>query len=599
MINRLHDRCNPDGRGSDALQACVIGAGFGPGCPAMLVFYPTSAAMIDAIELAVFSSRLSAVCDEMGAVLRQSAFSPNIRDRLDFSCAIFDADGELCAQAAHIPVHLGSMAFAMRDIVSAWSWREGDMVVLNDPFMGGTHLPDVTVIAPFFIEAVLVAFVVNRAHHASIGGSSPGSMPIATRLEDEGVIMPPTLLVRQGVMQVDVMETLAGCGDGSLPDQARALFIAAERAFDAPLAGDVGAMTAAETPSGSRSKAANPALGDFAAQVSANRAGLERLGELLCDWGAPGFRARLDALDAYAERLAREALRTIPAGRYCFTDHLDDDGQGQRDIPISVAVEVAGDSGNVTVDFDGTAAQVAGNVNCPLSVAAAAVFYVFRCLMPVQTPACAGTFRPLRLRAASGLLVNAQRPAAVAAGNVETSSRIVDAVLGALSKALPEQIPAASQGSMNNFAMGAFTASGRWDYYETIGGGMGAHARGNGQSAVQTHMTNTLNTPVEVLESHFPVRVRRYEVRRGSGGRGRHAGGDGLVRAYEFLAPAQFTLLTERRERAPWGLAGGEPGAPGINTLNGERLPGKCSREVAAGDILGIATPGGGGFGNE
>lgn len=516
--------------------------------------------MIDAIDLAIFSSRLSAVCDEMGAVLRQSSFSPNIRDRLDFSCAIFDAAGELCAQAAHIPVHLGSMAFAMRDIVSAWPWQADDMVVLNDPFLGGTHLPDVTVIAPLFVAGRLVAFVVNRAHHASIGGSTPGSMPIATCLDDEGVVMPPTLLVRQGNMQVDVMARLAGRTDASACAQA------------------------------------DPALGDFAAQVSANRAGLERLEPLVREWEPQGFRRRLDALDAYAERLAREALRAIPAGRYCFGDVLDDDGQGQVDIPVRVAVEVGADGG-VTVDFAGTAGQVSGNVNCPLSVAAAAVFYVFRCLMPPQTPACAGAFRPLRLRAEPGLLVNAQRPAAVAAGNVETSSRIVDAVLGALSQALPERIPAASQGSMNNFAMGAFTPSGRWDYYETIGGGMGAHGGGQGLSAVQTHMTNTLNTPVEVLESHFPVRVRRYEVRRGSGGRGRHAGGDGLVREYEFLAPAQFTLLTERRTQVPWGLAGGEAGAPGVNTLNGGTLPGKCSREVVAGDILGIATPGGGGFG--
>jgi N-methylhydantoinase B len=518
--------------------------------------------MIDAIDLAVFSSRLAAICDEMGAVLRQSAFSPNIRDRLDFSCAIFDAQGSLCAQAAHIPVHLGSMAFAMQDIVAAWAWRSGDMVVLNDPFLGGTHLPDVTVIAPLFVAGEVVAFLVNRAHHASIGGSSPGSMPIATRLEDEGVVMPPTLLVNQSVMQVGVMARLAGREEAAA------------------------------------GVAADPALGDFAAQVSANRAGLERLSALVSALGAGGFRQRLDALDAYAERLAREALRAIPAGRYCFGDVLDDDGQGQHDIPIRVAVEVDAARGDVTVDFTGTAAQVAGNVNCPLSVAAAAVFYVFRCLMPAQTPACAGAFRPLHLRADDGSLVNAQRPAAVAAGNVETSSRIVDAVLGALAQALPARIPAASQGSMNNFAMGAVTASGRWDYYETMGGGMGAHAGGNGLSAVQTHMTNTLNTPAEVLESHFPVRVRRYAVRRGSGGSGRFRGGDGLVRAYEFLVPAQFTLLTERRTRSPWGAAGGGDGAPGVNTLNSEVLPGKCSRAVEAGDVLEIATPGGGGFGS-
>lgn len=509
---------------------------------------------MDAIELSLFASRIEAVCEEMGAVLKRSAFSPNIRDRLDFSCAVFDAAGDLCAQAAHIPVHLGSMAFAMRGIVGRLAWAPGDMVVVNDPYLGGTHLPDVTVIAPLFLDGELLGFVANRAHHANIGAAAPGSMPLSSSLDEEGLVLPPTHLVRGGRL---------------------------DEALLARIVAATGNATAVR--------------GDFAAQVSANRAGLARLGELVHGLGGEAYRAALAALNAYAERLARSALAAIPDGDYRFTDYLDDDGQGNLDLPIAVTVRARG--GAVEVDFTGTAAQTAGNVNCPLSVAAAGVYYVFRCLMPAQTPACAGAFRPVRLSAPEGSLLNARRPAAVAAGNVETSTRVVDAVCGALVQALPQRIPAASHGSMNNLAMGSRAAERSWDYYETMGGGMGAGARGGGLSAVQTHMTNTLNTPIEVVEMAFPLRVERYAVRRGSGGAGRHAGGDGLVREFCFLAPARVTLLTERRRRAPWGLAGGAAGACGENRLNGEPLPGKVCREVAAGDRLTVATPGGGGWG--
>jgi N-methylhydantoinase B len=489
----------------------------------------------------------------MGAVLRNAAFSPNIRDRLDFSCAVFDAEGGLCAQAAHIPVHLGSMAYAMQGIVSGIEWRPGDMVVLNDPFLGGTHLPDVTLIAPLFTEQRLTAFVVNRAHHADIGARSPGSMPVSSHLDQEGRLIPPGLLLRRGE-----------------PD----------RAF-------VRQLTDANR---------NPrdSAGDFAAQISANRSGLERLGQLVDAWGRAGFVQGFAALNDYAERLARSALQRIPDGEYTFCDCMDDDGQGARDIPIRVRLRVR--QGEVEVDFSGTAAQVAGNINCPLSVAAAAVFYVFRCLMPPQTPACAGTFRPIRLQAPAGCLLNARRPAAVAAGNVETSTRVVDVVLGALAAVLPREIPAASHGSMNNLAMGS-DGDPPWDYYETIGGGMGGHAEGTGLSGVQTHMTNTLNTPIEVVESRFPLRIRRYAIRRGSGGAGRYAGGDGLIREFEFLAPAQVSLLTERRTRQPWGIAGGEPGRSGRNLLDEAELPGKVSLAVQPGQRLVIETPGGGGWG--
>lgn len=508
------------------------------------------------VELSIFGSRLEAVCDEMGAVLRNAAFSPNIRDRLDFSCAVFDAEGELCAQAAHIPVHLGSMAFAMRGIVSRLEWREGDMVILNDPFLGGTHLPDVTVIAPVLVGGERIAFVVNRAHHADIGAESPGSMPVSSSLNEEGRVIEPVHLVREGVLDRGLLDEVAA---------------------------------------GTRSP--EECYGDFSAQLSANRAGVRRLLALVQGWGLGAYRRGLAALNDYAERLALDALSAIPDGAYLFSDVMDDDGQGTLDVPIRVRVSLS--QGRVQVDFSGTSPQVPGNINCPLSVAAAAVYYVFRCLMPPQTPACAGAFRPLSLSAPEGCLLNGRRPAGVAAGNVETSTRVVDVVMGALAQAVPELIPAASHGSMNNLAMGADGPGPRWDYYETLGGGMGAGRAGGGLSGVQTHMTNTRNTPIEVLESRFPLRVVRYGLRRGSGGAGRRRGGDGLLRELEFLSPARVSLLTERRRHAPWGAQGGGPGLAGCNLLNGVELPPKTEIQVNAGDRLRIETAGGGGWGNE
>lgn len=513
--------------------------------------------VMNVIELSLFSSRIEAVCEEMGAVLRRTAFSPNIKDRLDFSCAVFDAAGELCAQAAHIPVHLGSMAYAMRDIVGGISWGEGDMVVVNDPFLGGTHLPDVTLIAPIFVDEDLLGFVANRAHHADIGGNIPGSMPISKSLEEEGVIIPPSHLIRGGELDQTLLDSIVGTTGN-----------------------------------------AHELEGDFAAQISANRSGAARLAELVGGMGVDSYREALVELNDYAERLARSALAMIPDGKYAFTDYLDDDGLGNSDLVISATVIVAHDA--IAVDFTGTAPQTAGNVNCPLSVAAAGVYYLFRCLMPDNTPACAGAFRAITISAPEGSLLNAQRPAAVAAGNVETSTRVVDVIAGALAQAIPDAIPAASHGSMNNLAMGSRGGKrGKWDYYETMGGGMGAGATGGGLSALQTHMTNTLNTPIEVLEMNYPLRLRRYAVRRGSGGEGARHGGDGLVREFEFLDAAEVTLLTERRSHAPWGVSGGEAGASGENELNGEPLPGKAMVSVKAGDRLSIATPGGGGWGEK
>lgn len=511
---------------------------------------------MNSVELSIFASRIEAVCDEMGAVLKHAAFSPNIKDRLDYSCAVFDAEGELCAQAAHIPVHLGSMAYAMRDIVERIDWQDGDMVVMNDPFLGGTHLPDVTVIAPVFVDGELVGYVANRAHHADIGSHTPGSMPISRSLDEEGIVIAPSHLYRAGRRDEGLLREILGA-------------------------------------------TRNPQIGegDFSAQISANRTGIQRLQSLVTGLGTQNYRQALTALNDYGERLARHALGIIPAGEYRFQDFMDDDGLGHTRLPIRLRLRV--DETGVEADFTGTAPQTPGNINCPLSVAAAAVYYVFRCLMPSQTPACAGSFRAIRLSAPVGCLLNAQRPAAVAAGNVETSTRVVDVVMGALAQAIPDLIPAASHGSMNNLAMGGRWGNRLWDYYETMGGGMGGGPRYPGLAGVQTHMTNTRNTPVEVLESHYPLRVREYALREGSGGNGRHAGGDGLCREIEFLAPTTLTLLSERRSLAPWGLQGGADGQPGRNSLNGQPLAGKLSREVGPGDILRVETPGGGGWGVE
>jgi N-methylhydantoinase B len=335
--------------------------------------------------------------------------------------------------------------------------------------------------------------------------------------------------------------------------------------------------------------------GDFSAQVSANRTGVRRVQALAGGLGVATYLQGLAEINAYGERMAQTAISQLPDGDYRFTDLMDDDGQGNRDVRLAVCIGIRGH--HVDVDFSGTASQVNGNINCPLSVAAAAVFYVFRCLMDERTPACGGTFRGITITAPEGCLVNARPPAAVAAGNVETSSRIVDLVLGALAAAVPDRVAAASQGSMNNLAMGARSEAGAWDYYETLGGGMGAGRHGGGLSALQTHMTNTLNTPIEVLEATYPLRIARYAIRRGSGGAGQRAGGDGLIREYRFLAAAQVTLLTERRRHRPWGIQGGLPGRAGENRLNGVRLPAKVAFAVNAGDRLEIHTPGGGGFG--
>ncbi|MCN4144328.1 MAG: hydantoinase B/oxoprolinase family protein [Thiohalomonas sp.] len=524
------------------------------------------------IELSIFVSRIESICEEMGAVLRRSAFSPNIKDRLDYSCAVFDGTGELCAQAAHIPVHLGSMAYAMADIVKTQSWHHGDMLVLNNPYLGGTHLPDVTMIAPVFSndnkqnDDKPIVFVVNRAHHADIGADTPGSMPMSHSLHEEGLIISPAFIMRN------------------------------ERVDDSILANITSNMSRPDSEKG-----------DFLAQISANQTGVIRLNELIKQLNGKHFVSALVHLNDYGERIARSALAKVPNGTYCFQDFMDDDGAGQTDIKIKVAIHI--NEQGIKVDFTGTEQQVKGNINCPLSVAAAAVYYVFRCLMPAQTPACAGTFRMIELQAPEGCLLNAKYPAAVAAGNVETSTRVVDVLLGALAQLmlktdeknnnlLPGKIPSASYGTMNNVAMGSREINNQWDYYETIGGGHGASQAYPGLSGAQAHMTNTLNTPIESLEHHYPLRVTRYCLREASGGQGLNAGGMGLIREVEFLQATQITLLTERRHYSPWGLAGGQDGKVGENSLDGELLAGKIFFTAQAGQKLTIKTPGGGGWGN-
>ena len=511
---------------------------------------------MNAVELSLLAHRLNAVCDEMGAQLRRSALSPNIKDREDFSCALFDAAGELVAQAAHIPVHLGSMTWAMREVAAMLDWRPGDVAVFNDPFLGGTHLPDITVVAPAFADGRLLGFSAARAHHADVGGVSPGSMGLQTRLEDEGVVLPPAHWFRAGREQPETLR---------------------------PLLERVGAPA--------------ERLGDLAAQRAAAATGVARLLELQ---GETDIRAGMAELLDASEAWGRRAVADIPDGVWRFEDALEDDGLGHGPLPIRVAIAVRGEEAEV--DFEGSAPQSPGPVNCPLSVTAAAVFYVFRCLMPAHAPQTAGIFRPVRIRAPEGSLVNARPGAAVAAGNVETSQRIVDAVLGALARAMPERIPAAAQGTMNNVLFSGEAGGARWTYYETLGGGMGAHAGGPGLSAVQCHMTNTRNTSIEVLEMHYPLRVRRYAIRGGSGGCGARGGGDGLVREWEALADCRVSLLTERRASRPWGLEGGEDGAAGRNRLKAgaewRELPAKGEWDMRAGDVLRVETPGGGGHGD-
>lgn len=498
---------------------------------------------LDPITLSVLRSALAGIADEMGTVLVRSAYSSNIKERRDCSAALFDAAGRLVAQAEHIPVHLGAMPESVAAVMARGP-RPDDVWVLNDPYAGGTHLPDITMVSPVAVDGEIVGYAVTRAHHSDVGGMAPGSMPADSQeLWQEGLVIPAVRLTD------DVLDLV--CANSRTPRLRR---------------------------------------GDFRAQAAANLLGARRVAELAARRGLSLVLQGFSDVLAYAERRSREALRALPDGRYEARTELEGDGVVDVDIPIVVAVTVEGDE--MHVDFTGTAAAVAGNVNCPLAVTRSACYFALRVLLPEDVPANAGTYVPLRITAPEGSLVNARPPHAVVAGNVETSQRIADAVLAALSSVA--DVPAAGQGTMNNLVIGGAG----WTYYETIAGGQGASARGDGPSGVHVGMTNTLNTPVEALELEYPMRVERYELVDGSGGAGAHRGGDGVVRAVRVLEEASVSLLTDRRRHPPPGAAGGAPGALGRNLLNEEELAPKVRRQLAAGDIVTVVTPGGGGWGS-
>ena len=527
----------------------------------------------DPIKLELYKNMLTSVAEEMGVTLRRTAFSPNIKERLDFSCAVFDDTGKMVAQAAHIPVHLGSMPLSVLAAIAHTEMVPGDMIALNDPYRGGTHLPDITLVAPVFGAFSQsgsdekekqgkhrpVFFVANRAHHADVGGMSPGSMPIATSVIQEGIRIPPVKLVRGGALNTDLWELI---------------------------------LANVRTPEERR--------GDIEAQVAANRVGERRLQEMVTKYGTTEIAAYMEELRGYASRMVRARLREIPDGRYVYTDVLDNDGITDEPIEIRVAIEIKGDT--AVVDFTGTAPQVRGSVNAIYAITLSAVFYTFRCLAGADVPANAGCLEPIQVIAPEGSVVNATFPAAVAGGNVETSQRIVDVLLGALSQACPDEIPAASSGTMNNLTIGGYDPSRgkEFTYYETIAGGMGARPNGDGIDAIHTHMTNTMNTPIEAIETNYPMQVVEYAIRRGTGGKGKFRGGAGVVRALRILTEAEATILSERRTRGPYGLQGGEQGKPGRNVLiSGKKehqLAGKASVSMEEGDVIRIETPGGGGF---
>jgi N-methylhydantoinase B len=487
------------------------------------------------IELQVLGAALRSIADEMGAALIRSAFSANIKERRDCSTALFDARGRMVAQAEHIPVHLGAMPDAVA-AVRAHDPGPDDVWILNDPFAGGTHLPDITL-----VTRTRVGFAVTRAHHADVGAAEPGSLPAESgRLEEEGVVIPPTRL------DDDVLDEL---------------------------------VTRMRNPDERR--------GDLRAQLAAHGLASRRIDELCERGGRERVEAAMEELYAYSERLVRTAVAHLPDGRFEAADVLEPAAGGE--LEIRAAVTVAGDE--LEIDFAGTAQQHEGNLNCPLAVTRSACYFVVRCLTDPDVPASGGAFAPVRVRAAEGSLVNARPPAAVAAGNVETSSRIVDVVFAAFAHALP--VPAQGQGTMNNLTLG----NDRFTYYETVGGGQGACPEADGPSGVHVAMSNTLSTPAEALELAYPLRVERHELRLGSGGGGEHRGGDGVVRELRVLEDCRLSLVGERRRRAPEGVAGGGPGLPGRSLLNGAELPAKATRPLHAGDLVRVETPGGGGFG--
>lgn len=516
------------------------------------------------IDVSIFQSAMHSIAEEMGAALRRTSCSPNIKERRDYSCAVFDSAGQVIAMGDHMPVHLGSMPMSVKAAVDALSLERGDIAILNDPYRGGTHLPDITMVMPVFgEEGKPVFYTATRAHHADVGGRYPGSMGLCTEIYQEGLRIPPVLIVRGGAIDSSVFEIL---------------------------------LHNVRTPVERE--------GDLAAQIGACRVGELRLSELIRKYSPSMIQRLSQELFDYSERLTRAELSRMPAGEFEAEDFLDDDGSGSDPIEIRVKLTINPIAATAEVDFSGSHTQIESSLNAVLAITYSAVYYVFRCLLPTYAPATAGLMRPITLIAPEGTIVNARTPAPVAGGNVETSQRIVDVLLRALADVVPDRIPAASCGTMSNLTIGGLDP--RYDrpfaYYETTAGGMGARPDRDGVSGVHTHMTNSLNTPIEALEYAYPFQVLRYGYRVGSGGKGRFSGGDGLVRELEMLTDAQVTLLADRQKTGPYGLHGGADGRPGrISILHeGEtrKLPGKCSVRVAKGDVVRVETPGGGGWGS-
>jgi N-methylhydantoinase B len=540
----------------------------------------------DPIELEIFKNFFHSIAEEMGAALRRTAFSPNIKERRDYSCAVFDRAGEVIAMGDHMPVHLGSMPMSVRAAIAACDMRPGDVVMLNDPFRGGTHLPDITLVAPVYAESHPRPrsgeaanhpdfYVASRAHHSDVGGTYPGSMGLCREIYQEGLRIPPVRLMREGEMDRDVMALLLN-----------------------------------------NVRTAEEREGDLGAQIAACHTGAQRLREVCRRYGIIRVTRAGRGLMEYSEKFMRAFLHQVPPGKYRAEDFLDNDGIRDEPVKIAVTVNVWGRVRHsvpprlvprqpvVTVDFTGSDRQVEGSVNAVEAITYSACFYVFRCLLADDVPATAGLMRPIQMIAPEGTIVNARPPAAVAGGNVETSQRIVDVLLRALAQAVPDRIPAAASGTMNNLTIGGIDPrTGQpFAYYETIAGGMGARPTQPGVSGVHTHMTNSLNTPAEALEYAYPLRVRRYSLRPGSGGGGKHRGGDGIIREIEVLTDCEVTLLADRRTRPPWGLAGGKAGAAGrasVTRRDGsvEEMPGKFSTRLQTGDRIRIESPGGGGWG--
>jgi N-methylhydantoinase B len=515
------------------------------------------------VLLEVFKNRFISIADEMGVTLNRTAFSPNIKEMRDFSCAIFSENGEMISQAAHIPVHLGSMPLSVKSAIEKVEFNRGDMVILNDPFKGGTHIPDVTIIAPVFANNIYKPqfYVANRAHHADMGGMTSGSMPLSTTIFQEGIIIPPLKIIEDNKVDKKLMDLILN-----------------------------------------NVRTKNEREGDFAAQIMANRVGIKRMIELVEKYNLATVKEYALNLMDYSEKILKEFIGRLKQGSFTFYDYLDDDGQNKRKIKIEVVVSILNDK--LVMDFSKSESQVLGNINAVYAITLSAVLYVVRSLVNSDIPTNAGCFRPLVVTTKKGTILDAKFPAAVAAGNVETSQRIVDVILGALSNILPNDVPAASQGTMNNITIGGVDErSGQpFTYYETIGGGMGAAEGYNGASAVHSHMTNTLNTPVEALEFAYPLEVIEYSIRKNSGGNGKFRGGDGVVRDIKLLSDAEVTVLSERRGIAPYGLFGGSNGKPGKNIIIEDNIkkimPSKFSMRLKKGSRVIIETPGGGGFKN-